>query len=356
LAKHLICANCHTMLVVDDGKGAGDLIECGNCHAAKPLSAFYQVVLPTQELAPEQELALKQRGEQQPLLPKPQAQGGFSGPTAPAPPIGEANGDSAPAPVPLNPLAQQIPLPGPSRVQPPKPQPPKAPEPKPQAPKPQAIEQLLCPSCGGTVTIYDNMSLAEAITCPKCGFSEKDTRFLDAPRKKLVCPKCLKQMEVFMDKTGSLRCQHCKLVRDVNSYLPPRSADHGGTALGAGMAAPVRLTRPATLTVVEGDCRGQSIVLLKGENTIGRKGAGSTCSVQLETRDTYMSQNHICVELVVRPDRTYEYRLSDLGSRNAALLNEMRLGGDEVLPLRPNDLIRIGSTVLRFGHLRTTPP
>jgi pSer/pThr/pTyr-binding forkhead associated (FHA) protein len=106
------------------------------------------------------------------------------------------------------------------------------------------------------------------------------------------------------------------------------------------------LTRPGILTWVKGDSPANTpvIVLKKGINTIGR---GVQCSIRL-TGDEYMSRMHARIKLAVKPDGTFEHLLSDAGSVNGTYHNGERVGKDEVIILRLNDLIRIGHTTYTF--------
>jgi hypothetical protein len=105
--------------------------------------------------------------------------------------------------------------------------------------------------------------------------------------------------------------------------------------------------RPGILTWVKGDnpIYTPVIVLKKGINTIGR---GPQCSIQLNSGDEYMSRIHARIELVMKPDETFEHLLSDAGSANGTYHNGERVGKDEAVILRLNDLIRIGHTTYKF--------
>jgi pSer/pThr/pTyr-binding forkhead associated (FHA) protein len=107
------------------------------------------------------------------------------------------------------------------------------------------------------------------------------------------------------------------------------------------------LARPGILTWVKGDSPVSTsvIILKKGINTIGR---GQQCSIRLNSGDEYMSRVHARIELAVKPDGTFEHFLADAGSVNGTYHNDERIGKDEVIVLRPNDLIRIGHTTYKF--------
>jgi pSer/pThr/pTyr-binding forkhead associated (FHA) protein len=109
-----------------------------------------------------------------------------------------------------------------------------------------------------------------------------------------------------------------------------------------------KLSRPASLVLLEGECLPKNVVLTAGMNTIGRKSPTSVCSIQLESGDTFMSRDHACIEFAVRADGMFEYRLSDNASSNGTFLNEKRVDRGEAMILSLNDRIRLGHTIFKF--------
>jgi len=90
------------------------------------------------------------------------------------------------------------------------------------------------------------------------------------------------------------------------------------------------------LTVIEGELKGKSFDLTGiGTYTIGRK----ECDIVLE--DEKVSRKHASVVII----RENQYAVQDLASRNGTFVNGVRLTRRN---LQHNDLIRIGSTTLRF--------
>jgi hypothetical protein len=90
------------------------------------------------------------------------------------------------------------------------------------------------------------------------------------------------------------------------------------------------------LTVIEGDLKGKSFDITGvGTYTIGRK----ECDVVLD--DEKVSRKHASVVII----REGQYAVQDLASRNGTYVNGIRLTRRNV---QHNDLIRVGSTTLRF--------
>jgi hypothetical protein len=169
-------------------------------------------------------------------------------------------------------------------------------------------------------------------------------------RKKIVCPSCQTVLSVDPLKTGPLVCPHCGQGRDASAYPEAQQPDSMPTDW-PDQPVGHTLARPGILTWVKGDSPvyTPTVILKKGINTIGR---GPQCSIRLNSGDEYMSRMHARIELAVKPDGTFEHLLADAGSVNGTYHNGERIGKDEVIVLRPNDLIRIGHTTYKFteGH------
>ena len=217
---------------------------------------------------------------------------------------------------------------------------------------------LLCPSCKKTLMVDDKIDGNRSMKCPKCQFTGIVSQFPEAPLKNVACPECKTVLTVDQHRTGDIECPRCHHGGDVSSYLPVpvnipsagagrRQAD-GATAVVNKQASGNRLSVPAVLVLQSGVCAPQTVVLTKGMNTIGRKGSSSTCSIQLDSKDEFISRNHARIEFKVCADRTYEYFLSDFESKNGTFLNEKRIEKGETVVLSLKDKIRLGYTVFQF--------
>jgi pSer/pThr/pTyr-binding forkhead associated (FHA) protein len=97
------------------------------------------------------------------------------------------------------------------------------------------------------------------------------------------------------------------------------------------------LTDRALLVVLSENLFGRSFVLSGARTLIGRS---SGCDIVLE--DPLVSREHCAIE----PDGEGGFRLEDLGSKNATVLNHKVV--TRRAPLYYGDRIVIGGTVLRF--------
>jgi len=126
---------------------------------------------------------------------------------------------------------------------------------------------------------------------------------------------------------------------------PAASPARGGAIDETALESPAQrvLRKPSTLggksiyvTVIEGDTKGRSFdVTGIGTYTIGRR----ECDIVLE--DEKVSRKHASIIII----REGQYAVQDLASRNGTFINGVRLTRRN---LQHNDLIRVGSTTLRF--------
>jgi hypothetical protein len=160
----------------------------------------------------------------------------------------------------------------------------------------------------------------------------------------------------------TITCPKCKCTEVANKYMdkPPvasgtekeetevRTRTQTSTQMNGG-----KIYMPGKLELVDGgDCwngsRSESITLKRGTNTLGRTSPNSSSSIQLPTTDPYMSKNHLIIDVVMKPDSTFEHRLSDNRSMNGTFLNDIRIEQGDVIILSPGDTLRLGHTTVKF--------
>ena len=222
-----------------------------------------------------------------------------------------------------------------------------------------AKKRLLCPACKKALIVDDQADETRSTTCPSCKFKGIISQFPPAPSKRVKCPSCSTILLVDINRTGKVGCTKCDYKGLIGSFLPlpkepvipkpPPKPPKDQTQAIERQDGGHRLDRPAILTIQEGQCTPEMIILKVGRNTIGRKSNKSECSIQLDTGDSSMSRNHASIEFVVRPDDgLYEYYLSDLDSSNGTFLNGKRISKDDSMILSLNDKIRLGHTTFLF--------
>lgn len=101
------------------------------------------------------------------------------------------------------------------------------------------------------------------------------------------------------------------------------------------------LDRPACFLVVGGDLNGTIIDLNEGDTYIGRQ---ATNTVVLEFHG--ISKQHFVVKVEQRPDKTWIYQISDLGSTNGTFVNDQKIEG--LIELQKNDIVKVGMFAFKF--------
>jgi hypothetical protein len=144
------------------------------------------------------------------------------------------------------------------------------------------------------------------------------------------CTRCNKPFKVPDTPQPQLGCPHCR-----HPFRPE------------ALAAP-----PGWLIVHDEQTHLQVLEILPGDNTVGRKGASSQASIQIDfgnrPADHYMSRTHCRIRAVRKEDRDgYDLLLTDL-SANGTFINarrQLRLvkGIDEIY-LADRDVIQLGRT------------
>ncbi len=166
------------------------------------------------------------------------------------------------------------------------------------------------------------------ITCPKCQaqYRYDDSRFGDAPRKRVKCPKCSGVFEVDNPATSSARAA---AVAQSGTAAPAGAPEPNGLPQLAPIPRDLRLS----LAVIAGPQAGTVFPVSKSRVYIGR---GSGMDVQL--KDGEVSRRHAMLEL-----QGTDVTLSDLSTTNGTFVDGRRVQKAQI----PNQgEFTIGSTTL----------
>lgn len=158
-----------------------------------------------------------------------------------------------------------------------------------------------------------------------------------------TCGKVFKLKEGVNINTASFTCPVCKehhMVKDCPRQVryPQPIAEEATQISGAP-----EQTKPGALT----DSEGRTYPLSKGINTIGRKAASSTASVQITTDDRTMSRNHAVIE-VHMTGRQAVHILRNGENKNPSYHKGALVGAADQLVLNDGDEVRFGATCLVF--------
>lgn len=226
---------------------------------------------------------------------------------------------------------------------------------------------IYCPDCNSSLTILADTT-AKTVTCPSCQHSHAINDFSDSPRpqqqqqreqfqpKVLYCPCCNSPLSLVANSSSKvITCPTCKSTnaRSKFSETPHQKKQQSHEETGrTGGSKDGKCYRPGGLMLIDdrdGKWLGdKSFSLHRGENTIGRQSPASRSSLQLPTTDSYMSKNHAIIDVIMKPDSTFEHRLSDNRSVNGTFINDNRLYPGDIAILQNGDIIRLGHTSLKF--------
>lgn len=214
-----------------------------------------------------------------------------------------------------------------------------------------------CPSCRKGIRV-EKVSENQPLICPSCKYKSILSEFPVVVLRKVSCPSCRTQLTMNSEYEGSVTCPICKYQGNIkdfpdtalnNQQVNPSTAtadvyDPNKTSINSKNS----VLKPGTLVLDKGSCFPASITLKRGINIIGRKHELSQSTIQIETSDSYMSKRHINIDVIMKPDASFEHRLSDAGSVNGTFHNEDKLSEGEISILMPNDTLRIGRTTFKF--------
>jgi len=207
--------------------------------------------------------------------------------------------------------------------------------------------RCICPSCKAVLE-FDRAKYS-TVKCPKCTQQANVNDFTEVPMADIPCPYCKVTLRV--TKTASekgMTCPKCK-----HTITPRKKIEVEHTAMPIRSQSSNQLYRPGKLELIEGEAHWLSqenttIVLVRGDNMLGRKSPSSTINIQIPTSDSHMSRSHAKIEVKMIEDSTFVHYLSDAGSANGTYHNDECLESDDIIKLALGDKIRMGQTVLKF--------
>ena len=216
-----------------------------------------------------------------------------------------------------------------------------------------SVAIVKCPACKNGLKI-NKTSNNQPIVCGGCQYRSVASEFLPVTLKKITCPQCKSAFAIDAEYQGDTTCSKCAYKGNIAAFRAPdaahsKNADPNKTMFVATNA----LYKPGTLVLQKGVCQPDTITLQRGVNTIGRK-SNVTGEGLLDTADKYISKKHLHIDVVMKPDYSFEHRLSDAGSTNGTFHNGSRLEKDEIVVLVVGDRIRIGQTEFKLVNELTS--
>ena len=165
------------------------------------------------------------------------------------------------------------------------------------------------------------------------------------------------KLSQYWDKKVMIKCAHCGFSHEiiVNQALMAGKLKERNVHPPDDPTIVLQPNNPqiklASLHIL--DCeynKHQIFQLTKGDFVIGRETKDDIHIInkfRIQTHDTKMSRSHCQISVTKRPDLTYRYILSDLGSLNGTFYfteeRSKRLEPNEKIIINPGDIIGLGN-------------
>ena len=178
------------------------------------------------------------------------------------------------------------------------------------------------------------------IKCPTCGKVLRMNEIPNINAASFTCPVCKEKHVV----------GNCQRYNSAPQPLAPTSEDtqYGGTSSLQTSGDETRIgVAPQAKVGMLVDANEAKYQLAIGFNTIGRKAASSTASVQIATDDRTMSRNHAVIE-VRNAGGQLLHILKNGANKNPSYLNNALVGQGDQLILNNGDRLKMGNTTLTF--------
>lgn len=96
---------------------------------------------------------------------------------------------------------------------------------------------------------------------------------------------------------------------------------------------------------------GRDYELREGLNTVGRKSATSTASLQLEVNDRFMSRRHCIINCVNMGKPTFKAIIANDQNKNKTYINDIPLGKNEEVVLTNGCRIKMADTIVIYKEV-----
>lgn len=197
-----------------------------------------------------------------------------------------------------------------------------------------------------------------AIKCKHCGKQFK----IAVPKKqgtfRFVCPSCGNAVEVrFAAKPKVQESNVASLAVKADRPAPKK----GATAASLPERKPTKklpgngLYGKGCLEIVRlggllGGIANTRFPLSIGMNTVGRADEDRPSDINIKN-DPTISRRSIAIEVILKEDKGYQFKMKVLRAANPVLHNDKPLIEGEIIYLNYGDSIKLGRTTLRFNKL-----
>jgi len=166
---------------------------------------------------------------------------------------------------------------------------------------------------------------------------------------KAICGKCKARVNVNTQnvQTDSIRfnCPVCGTVNKLDIAKIKKSANNSDEKTTINTVNNLA-NAMGWIVVHDENTKQQTYTLKKGVNIVGRKSVSKPCDILIETDDTYMSRNHLAIE-ISQGTKGLEYLVYDVTSTNGTFINgnkDKKLNQMDRVLLQDGDTIQAGRT------------
>jgi len=158
--------------------------------------------------------------------------------------------------------------------------------------------------------------------------------------RRVKCPVCNAVLDVRNSKNEAVKnfsCPQCKASLSITFRKEPIQP----TAAVGGETRIVHAPTEKTYALV---CGEQTYRLKPGRNIVGRMAQSSNASVQINSRDIYMSREHVNIRI----ENGFAY-LSNCKNKNKTFVNQTLIQPGDEVRLQDNDIIKMGLTTVKMS-------
>lgn len=191
---------------------------------------------------------------------------------------------------------------------------------------------------------------SKIIQCPQCkvGLEVKNTR--DEAVKSIKCPNCQTPLKVvFRQPQAQPVADHGATQLPGKPAHPPIATDPNATQLGPQptQSGTDKTQVKPKLQLGKLVCNGVEYPLQMGRNIVGRRNTTKPTNIMLNVNDSYMSRQHICID-VVRVGDSIQARVTNYQNTNDTEVAGLPMANGEVLVLNNGTTIKMGNTIVTY--------
>ena len=185
------------------------------------------------------------------------------------------------------------------------------------------------------------------VQCPQCGTIYDIPNSKGEPERIFTCKKCQKKLRVkFSNPQVSNDEPVDAITVDTNDNGKTQYHTQKKPEITNNTVFVQKSAKRGILVV-----NGREYELREGINTVGRKSANSTASLQLDVSDQFMSRRHCKINCVNMGKPTFKAIISNDQNKNKTYINDIPLGEDEEDVLTNGCKVRMADTVIIYKEV-----